>query len=229
MGRLPLFDKTVLIHLLILLFYFIVIYGVCYTPTFLQSYPPTAAFGDALANYYAWMRERNNLLRGLTSHSLLGIVFFLCLFARGVYVARKTTRASPDGTAPASRSDTHPTALEAQVALPTAPTPVPNAGLFVLGVVRIVLDVSVFIWSVAEAGVFSLQRPLLDNIRVAVQHTVGGFKVIFGPAMLLAFLGCVERAMRGQAAKERAAKAAKAESVAVMPEGEKPYTDEEKV
>jgi hypothetical protein len=30
-------------------------------------------------------------------------------------------------------------------------------------------------------------------------------------------------------AKERAAKAAKAESAAVMPEGEKPYTDEEKV
>jgi hypothetical protein len=229
MGRLPLFVKIVLIYLLTLLFDFIVVYGVCYAPTFLQSYPPTAAFGDALANYYAWVGESNNIWRGLTSLGFLGIVFFPCWFAREVYVAKKTTRASPDGTAPASGSDTHPTALEAQVALPTAPTPVVTAGILVLKVYLVVGYGGVFIFGVYGAGVFSLQRPLLDNIRVTVQHTVGGFKVIFGPAMLMVFLACVRRAMTGQAAKERAAKAAKAESVAVLPEGEKPYTDEEKV
>ncbi|KAF7349054.1 hypothetical protein MVEN_01427100 [Mycena venus] len=233
MGRLPLSVKTILTHLLSYLFNYIVIYGVFYAPTVLQSYPPTAALGDALAKYYAWIGERNNLLRALTSGSFLGVVFLLCWVAHDVYVyvAKKTTRASPaleDGTAPSSGPDSRPTALWVQVALATAPTRAVAAGILVLNVLSGVICGGMFIFGVSEAGVFSLRRPLLDNIRVTVQYIAGGLKLILGPAMLMAFLVWVGRTTT-KAAKEKATKTAQTGGTSALPEGEKPYTDEETV
>ncbi|KAF7349115.1 hypothetical protein MVEN_01433700 [Mycena venus] len=209
MGRLPLFVKTILIHLLSYLLNYIVIYGVFYAPTFLQSFPPTAALGDVLAKYYAWIGERNNLLRGLT----------------GPLVLHPLSKTAPR---PRAGQTPHPTALEAQVASPTQPTPVVTAGILVLKAILGVLYGGMFIFGVSKAGVFSLQRPLLDNIRVTVQYIVGGFKVVFGPAMLMAFLVWVGCTMT-KATKEKATKTAQTGSVSALPEGQKPYTDEEKV
>ncbi|KAJ6569424.1 hypothetical protein B0H19DRAFT_694551 [Mycena capillaripes] len=160
-----------------------------------------------------------------------------------------------DGTAATSAEP----ALETQVALPTlsrAPTVllkfstlIMHTGLFIFGFsyalpvlyrapivllvfqfITLIMYTGFFIFGFSYAGVVSLEQSPLTNARDTVLYIVGGWQVMVGPAMIRLFLNWVAQvSLQVLLDAKPKTEQTKEASVGVLGEGEKPYTDAEKV